>query len=150
MFDVYKQFELIHGQFKHTRHWLIENIHGFECKQHLLNQLNRLRQWYMYKWLTGTLERWINNHRSITETWKVLLGIFFSQIKHSWHKDHLKIDHKIHWTAANIQNISLDLKLKVLLYYDTFYMILVIHLLIYQIIFHLFTFIWFFSFSCHP
>ena len=32
-----KRFELIHGQFKHTRHWVIENILGFECEQHLLD-----------------------------------------------------------------------------------------------------------------
>ena len=62
-----KRFELVDGQFKHTRHWFIENILGFVCEQHLLDKLNRLRQWYMYTRLTGTLERWINNHRSITE-----------------------------------------------------------------------------------
>ena len=118
-----------------------KNIPGFECKQHILDQLNRLRQWYMYTFLTGTLESLIITHRSITEIWNLLLSIFFSQIKNSWHRDHLKIDHKIHWTAANIQNISLDLKLKVLLYHDTFYILLVIHWLIHQIIFHL----WFFS-----
>ena len=139
-----KRFELVDGQFKHTRHWLINIPFTGWSKTFMdliVNNIYWLRQWYMYICLTGTLGRWINHHRSITETWKVLLGIFFSQIKHSWHRDHLKIDHKIHWTAANIQNISLDLKLKVLLYHDTFYILLVIHWLIHQIIFHL----WFFS-----
>ena len=97
--------------------------------------------YWMYTCLTGTQERWINNHRSITEIERDMepaAGDFFFLNQ----KIHEKIDHNIHWTAANIQNRSLDLKLKVLLNHDTFYILLVIHLLNHQIIFHL----WFFPF----
>ena len=79
-----KRFELVDGQFKHNRHWLINIPFTGWSKTFMdliVNNIYWLRQWYMYTCLTGTLERWINNHRSITETWNLQLGIFFFSIK---------------------------------------------------------------------